>query len=58
MRKLSLEELQERRWMRALEIAKICFESEGYHTRYLDEIEHFIREHRNGKGKGIAEIKR
>ena len=48
--------MQKRRWVRALEIAKICFSSEGYHTRYLEEIEHFINEHGNGKGVGIAEI--
>ena len=58
MRKLSPQELQKRRWLKALEIARICFSSEGYHTRYLEEIEHFINEHRNGEGVGIAEIKR
>ena len=51
MQKLSPEELQKRRWLKALEIAKICFESEGYHTRYLEEIEYSIRERGNGKGK-------
>ena len=30
---------QRARWLRALSIAKILFEEEGYHTRYLDEIE-------------------
>ena len=58
MRKLSPEELQERQWLKALEIAKICFSSEGYHTRYLDEIEHFIKEHGNGKDESLAKIKR
>ena len=57
MRKLSPQELQKGRWLKALGIAKICFSSEGYHTRYLEEIEHFINEHGNGKGEGIAEIK-
>ena len=33
-----------RRWLKALEIAKILFEDQGYHTRYLDEIEDHIRE--------------
>lgn len=28
-----------RRWQRALGIARILFEQEGYHCRYLDEIE-------------------
>ena len=31
-----------RRWLRALEIAKILFESEGYHTRYLEDVQNFI----------------
>ena len=31
------------RWLRALEIARTIFETEGYHTRYLREIENFIR---------------
>jgi hypothetical protein len=31
------------RWLRALEIAKIMFEDEGYHTEYLQGIELFIR---------------
>jgi hypothetical protein len=32
-----------RRWLKALQIAKILFEDQGYHTRYLDEIEDHIR---------------
>ena len=48
--------MQKRRWVRALEIAKICFSSEGYHTRYLEEIENFINEHGSGKGVGITGI--
>lgn len=32
-----------KRWLRALEIAKILFEDQGYHIRYLEEIEHFLR---------------
>jgi hypothetical protein len=31
------------RWLRALDIAKILFEDQGYHTRYLDEIEHVVQ---------------
>jgi hypothetical protein len=31
-----------KRWQRALQIAKILFEQEGYHTRYLQEIEDFL----------------
>jgi len=32
-----------KRWLRALEIAKILFEEEWYHNIYLNEIETFIR---------------
>ena len=31
-----------KRWLRALEIAKILFEEEGYHSLYLEGIENFI----------------
>jgi len=31
-----------RRWLRALEIAKILFEDQGYHSLYLESIENFI----------------
>jgi len=37
---------QKSRWLRALTIAKILFEGEGYHTRYLREIEQFIKDRR------------
>lgn len=33
---------QSTRWLRALSIAKILFEEEGYHTAYLEEIEQCI----------------
>jgi hypothetical protein len=32
------------RWVRALAIAKILFEDQGYHTVYLEEIERFLKE--------------
>jgi len=32
-----------KRWLRALGIAKILFEDQGYHTLYLEEIKDFIR---------------
>ena len=32
-----------KRWLRALEIAKILFEDQGYYTRYLEEIQNVIR---------------
>ena len=37
---------QLKRWLKALEIAKILFEEEWYHTRYLEEIEQFIKKRR------------
>jgi hypothetical protein len=33
-----------RRGLRAIGIAKILFEYEGYHTRYLESIENHLRE--------------
>ena len=35
-------ELRAACWLRALTIAKILFEDQGYHTLYLEEIEQFI----------------
>ena len=32
-----------RRWLKALKIAKIIFEDQGYPTHYLDEVERFIK---------------
>jgi hypothetical protein len=43
MRKLCREELQKRRWLRALEIAKVLFYDQGYFDDYLCEIEQFIK---------------
>ena len=34
---------QYKRLLRALAIAKILFEQEGYHTQYLEEIEALLR---------------
>ena len=39
-----MEKKQLKRWGRALEIAKCLFEEQWYHTQYLEEIEHFIKE--------------
>ena len=39
-------EKQLSRWLKALEIAKTFFEEEWYHTRYLEEIENFIKKRR------------
>lgn len=35
---------QTKRWLRAIGIAKVLFEEEGYHCIYLKEIEEFIKE--------------
>ncbi len=32
-----------KRWLRALDLAKILFEDEGYHIAYLEGIENFVR---------------
>ncbi len=40
----TIRKLQLSRWLRALAIAKILFEEEGYHTVYLNEIEAHIQE--------------
>ena len=48
MRKLSPEELETRRWLRALEIAKALFYFEGYFDDYLCQIEEFIKEKKGG----------
>ena len=37
------EILIKKRWLRALEIAKILFEDNGYFTDYLSQIEQFIK---------------
>ena len=35
--------LHVKRWLRALDLAKILFEDQGYHTLYLEQIENLIR---------------
>lgn len=42
-KRLTKTELRLSRWLRALGIAKVLFEDEGYHTAYLEEIEAYIR---------------
>ncbi len=46
-----LNGLQMNRWIRALTLAKLLFEDEGYFTTYLNEIEHFIKEKGDGSNK-------
>lgn len=36
-------ELKIKRWLRALALAKLLFDDEGYFTTYLEEIEEYIR---------------
>lgn len=39
-------------WIKAINIAKILFEDQGYHTRFLEEIEKEIRERKGVDGAG------
>lgn len=38
-----IEKYQNRKWLRALEIARILFDDEGYDDIYLQEIMEFIK---------------
>lgn len=40
----NLTRKEKRMWLKALGIAKILFEEEGYHTRYLESIEQLLME--------------
>jgi len=51
MLKLNPEELQKGRWLKALEIAKVLFVSEGYFDDYLEQIEQFISEKKGGDNR-------
>lgn len=37
------EGLKKKRWLKALQLAKILFDDEGYFTYYLDQIEEFVK---------------
>jgi len=37
------------RQLRALQLAKILFQDQGYHTKYLREIEQVIKENNGGE---------
>src|SRR4030065_1527063 len=39
-------------WLRAINIAKILFEDQGYHTKFLEEIEKEIKEKKGLHGAG------
>ena len=43
-RRLTETELRLSRWLCALAIAKVLFTDQGYHTRYLQEIEVYLKE--------------
>lgn len=40
---LSVIRKEAKRWLKALKIAKIIFEDQGYHTAYIEAMEKFIR---------------
>lgn len=40
---MNAELRRKKRWLRALEIAKILFEDEGYHTRYLEDLQSEVK---------------
>lgn len=49
-----------RRYLRAIEIAKILFWEEGYHTEYLESIERFLKDvlkNKSLKKRGKYEVK-
>jgi len=54
MRKLCREELEKRRWLRALGIAKVLFCDQGYFDDYLCQIEQFIKENKGAPEKTSA----
>ena len=41
---MNFELKRRKRWLRALEISKILFESEGYFTEYLKDLTNFLEE--------------
>ena len=42
-KRLGLYPKETNRWLRAIELAGILFEDQGYHRDYLNEIDEFIR---------------
>jgi len=48
-----MDKLKFKRWNQALNIAKVLFWADGYHTKYLKEIEKFIQE-RGGQYVNIS----
>ena len=44
MKRNKIKIIKTKRALRAIEIAKILFEYEGYHTRYLEAVEKFLKD--------------
>lgn len=44
MKKRPHRNLRVERWKRAIELAKILFDDQGYHSRYLDDLLDFALE--------------
>ncbi len=47
------DEIRKKRWLRALELAKLLFEEEGYFTDYLIETEELVKDTYQGRN-GLA----
>lgn len=45
-------DLRRKRWLRALQIAELLFEDEGYHTTYIKDLKQFLT---NGRGNHVPE---
>ncbi len=47
------DEIRKKRWLRALQLAKLLFEEEGYFTDYLIETEELVKDTYQGRS-GLA----
>ncbi len=47
------DEIRKKRWLRALQLAKLLFEEEGYFTDYLIETEELVKDTYQGRN-GLA----
>lgn len=45
-------DLRRKRWFRALQIAEVLFEDEGYHTKYIKDLRDFLT---NERGNHVSE---
>ena len=48
-----MDKLKFKRWNQALNIAKVLFWADGYHTKYLKEIEKFIQDIQEREGQYV-----